>query len=102
MERVQVKHTRSDGHVIEVRCCSHSLTNGKVRATKLYTAETVDWVAVFDATTSRCFYVPAHLLGEGRRTISLRYDSPLVGWRSNMHAAEDYAVPTLRQLPLAA
>ena len=33
LERVQVKHTRSDGRVIEVRCRSHSLTNGRVRET---------------------------------------------------------------------
>jgi hypothetical protein len=34
LERVQVKFGRSDGARLEVRCRSHSLTNGKVRATK--------------------------------------------------------------------
>jgi hypothetical protein len=54
LERVQVKHTRSDGRSIIVRCQSHSLTNGRVRATKRYTAEMVDWIAIHDATTERC------------------------------------------------
>ena len=44
---------------------SHSLTNGKVRATKHYTAETVEWIAVYDHTVDRCFYVPASELGAG-------------------------------------
>ena len=34
LERVQVKYATSDGSVVLVRCRSHSLTNGKVRATK--------------------------------------------------------------------
>jgi hypothetical protein len=54
LERVQVKYTTSDGRVVTVRCRSHSLTNGKVRATKYYTAASVEWIAVYDATTDRC------------------------------------------------
>jgi hypothetical protein len=49
LERVQVKHARSDGSVINVRCHSHSLTNGKIRRTKHYTAKTIDLLAVYDA-----------------------------------------------------
>ena len=48
-ERVQVKYARSNGCVIEVQACSHSLTNGKVKATKYYTAATIDWLAVLGA-----------------------------------------------------
>ena len=93
LERVQVKHTVSDGNVIEVRCYSQSLTNGRVRTTKRYTCRTIDWLAVYDATTRRCFYVPASELGAGRRVLTLRYASPFVGWRRNMRRVEDYAVP---------
>ncbi len=71
-ERVQVKYVRSDGCVIEVRPLSLSLTNGKVRATKHYTAATIDWLAVWDAALDCCFYVPAAELGEGMRAMSLR------------------------------
>ena len=38
LERVQVKYARSNGRVISVRPRSQSLTNGRVRATKHYTA----------------------------------------------------------------
>jgi hypothetical protein len=42
LKRVQVKFARSDGRVIPVRCRSHSLTNGRVRQTKRYTAAMID------------------------------------------------------------
>ena len=51
LERVQVKYVRSDARVIEISCRSHSLTNGRIRQTKRYTAETIDWLAAFDATS---------------------------------------------------
>jgi len=72
LERVQVKYAESDGVVIRVRCQSHSLTNGKVRKTKRYTAKIIDLLAVYDNTSSRCFYIPATELGEGRSILHLR------------------------------
>jgi hypothetical protein len=72
LERVQVKYARSDGCVIEVQACSHSLTNGKVRATKYYTASMIDWLAVWEPVLDRCFYVPAAELGAGMNHLSLR------------------------------
>jgi PD-(D/E)XK endonuclease len=54
LERVQCKYAESDGVVVPVRCSSHSLTNGKIRATKRYTSATIDWLAVYDLTTDRC------------------------------------------------
>lgn len=64
LERVQVKYTKSDGAVIYVRCRSSSLTNGRVRRVKKYTAKTIEWIATYDATSHRCYYVPASELGE--------------------------------------
>jgi Holliday junction resolvase-like predicted endonuclease len=52
LDRVQVKYTESDGTVVEVRCRSHSLTNGRVRAVKRYTHASVDWLAVYDETNA--------------------------------------------------
>jgi hypothetical protein len=52
LERVQCKYTESDGRVIDVRCAS---TSAWVRHT--YSAAEVDWIAVYDATTDRCYYV---------------------------------------------
>jgi hypothetical protein len=72
LERVQVKYVRSDGCVIMARPRSESLTNGKVRATKYYTAATIDWLAMWDACLDRCFYVPAAELGAGMNHLTLR------------------------------
>ena len=72
LERVQVKYTRSNGEFIVLRCRSHSLTKGKVRATKHYTSESIEWMAVYDATTDRCYYVSAVELGSGRSDLRLR------------------------------
>src|SRR5215210_7441297 len=72
LERVQVKHSVAKAGVITVRCTSQSLTNGKVRSTKRYTAETIDWLAAYDPTSERCYYIPAAELSVGRSTISLR------------------------------
>ena len=90
LERVQVKHATSDGRVVPVRCMSHSLTNGRVRETKKYTAATIDWLAVYDATTEGCFYVPAAQLGEGRVILSLRLVPALSGRREGIRWAADY------------
>jgi hypothetical protein len=88
---VQVKHTRSDGRVVVVRCRSHSLTNGRVRDVKKYTPTMIDWLAVWDATTERCYYVPSSMLGAtGRSIIHLRLDAPRSGRRVGIHWADDY------------
>jgi len=91
LERVQVKYGRSDGAVLPVRCRSHSLTNGKVRATKHYTAESIDWLAVWDVTTDRCFYLPAIELGEGRSLLHLRLEPTRNGQRRGVRDAHRYA-----------
>lgn len=93
LERVQVKYTRSDGSVINVRCRSHSLTNGKIRRTKHYTAKTIDLLAVYDATTDRCYYVPALELGNGRSNLCLRLTPARNGQRIGTRPAEQYIDP---------
>jgi hypothetical protein len=90
LERVQVKYARSDGKVVVVRCRSHSLTNGKVRQTKRYTARLVDWLAVYDPTTKACYYVPAAALGEGRSMLHLRLKPPRNNQVSRIRSATDY------------
>jgi PD-(D/E)XK endonuclease len=90
LERVQCKYTASNGVFITVRCCSHSLTNGKVRATKHYTAATIDWLAVYDATTDCCYYIPATELRGGRREIRLRILPTLNNQRQYVRLANSY------------
>ena len=90
LERVQCKYTRSDGAVIGVCCRSRSLTSGKIKATKYYTAATIDWLAVYDAATECCYYVPAAELGAGRHEISLRLVPTRNNQRRGIHLAEHY------------
>jgi hypothetical protein len=100
LHRVQVKYARSDGRVIFVKCFSHSLTNGKIRATKRYTAKMVDWIATYDVTTDRCYYVPSWMLGDGGRSgLHLRLTPTLNGQSRRIRRAEDYLDPDLGRDP---
>jgi hypothetical protein len=94
-----VKYSRSDGEVIHVKCYSHSLTNGKIRQTKRYTATTIDWLAVYDATTDQCFYIPAADLGTGKSTIHLRLTETKNCQRRGIRFADDYRQAEIRQKP---
>ena len=58
LERVQVKHVRPNGNVIRLEARSASLTKGKVKRIKRYTAATIDWLAAFEPTSNRCYYIP--------------------------------------------
>ena len=90
LERVQVKHSASRDNVLPVNCRSHSLTNGHVRAVKRYTSTSIEWLAVYDSTTGRCFYVPSSELGEGRALIHLRLGPARNGQRRGVRWASDY------------
>lgn len=100
LHRVQVKSAKSDGRVVCVKCYSHSLTGGKVRSTKHYTAAMVDWVAVYDATTDRCYYVPSWMLGvEGHSILHLRLVPTSNGQSLRIRPAEDYVDPDFSRDP---
>jgi PD-(D/E)XK endonuclease len=89
-ERIQVKYAASKDGVIPVRCRSHSLTNGKVRKTKHYTAELIDWLAVYDRSTDRCFYVRASELRVGMSVLHLRLTRPRNNQAIGIRYADDY------------
>lgn len=93
LHRVQVKYTESDGKVVNVRCRSHSLTNGKIRRTKHYTARTIDWIAIYDRTSDRCYYFPAGKLGKGRSMLHLRLAPARNGQRIGIRDANEYLNP---------
>jgi hypothetical protein len=100
LHRVQVKYTRSDGKVVNVNCRSHSLTKGRVRRTKMYTASTVDWIVVYDATSDRCYYVPSWMLGdEGCGGLMLRLVPTRNGQSLRIRHAEDYLDPDFSRDP---
>jgi hypothetical protein len=93
LDRVQVKFVESNGEIIKVRCFSHSLTNGKVRRTKRYTAATIDILAVYDLTSDSCYFVPAHELGKGRSSLYLRLLPAKNGQQRGTHPADRYLDP---------
>lgn len=99
LHRVQVKFTRSDGERVAIRCGSHSLTNGKVRKTKRYTAAMVDWIVAYDASTERCYYCPSTELGTGRAILHLRLTPARNGQRLRVRNALDYVEPDLNRRP---
>lgn len=100
LHRVQVKYTRSDGVRITVRCRSHSLTKGRVRHTKHYTAEMVDWIAVYDAPTGACYYCPSSELGAGRSELTLRLAPARNSQRIGIRDAASYLSPDLSRRPV--
>jgi hypothetical protein len=89
-----VKYTQSDGRVIVVRTRSHSLTKGKIRRTKVYTSRTVDWIAVYDVTADRCYYVASWILGvDGLSDLRLRLTPARNGQSLRIRPAENYLDP---------
>jgi PD-(D/E)XK endonuclease len=90
IERVQVKHSTSRDGVVPVKCKSHSLTNGRVRQTKHYTANMIEWLAIYDSSTDRCFYISAAELGEGRSQLHLRLEPTRNGQSVGIRYAKDY------------
>lgn len=96
LERVQVKYATSDGDRILIRCRSHSLTKGRVKRTKHYTAAIIDWMAVYDPTSNRCYYLSADELGEGRTDLTLRLTPAKNGQRLGIRHAADHLDPERR------
>jgi hypothetical protein len=100
LHRVQVKYARSDGAVVKVKCYSHSLTGGKVRSTKHYTAAMIDWIAVYDLTTDCCYYIPAWMLRAGGRSqLMLRLRPSRNNQSLRIRRAEDYLDPDFSRDP---
>lgn len=69
-ERIQCKYTESSNGFVSVKCRS---TNGRID--HKYTADEVDWIAVYDKNTDSCYYVPSSVFS-GMTQINLRVDNP--------------------------
>lgn len=60
----------------------------------------VDWIAVYDLTTDRCYYVPSWILGsEGRSQLMLRLVPALNGQLLRTRPAKDYVDPDFSRDP---
>jgi len=91
LERVQVKHTdRGNRGAIEVPCYSQTIVNGKVRSITSYTHDSIDWLAVYDAPSDCCFYIPARELGNGRKGLTLRFAPTANSQKIGIRFAERY------------
>lgn len=90
LERVQVKHCRSDGAILAVVCRAQTVVAGKVCSVRRYTAKQIEWIAAYDATTGRCYYIPARELGAGRAVLHLRLTPARNNQRRGIRFAEDY------------
>jgi hypothetical protein len=66
LEKVQCKYTTSDGRVVFAKVISSSAW-----VQHRYTKEEVDWIAVYDATSDKCFYLPASEW-DGQAMVNLR------------------------------
>lgn len=90
-ERVQVKYTKSDGKVIQVKARSHSVTAGQVSSTRTYGPNEAEWVAVYDATTATCYYIHTlDLSAYPSGTIHLRLAPSENNQKQGVRWASDY------------
>src|SRR5262249_30112630 len=87
LERVQCKYTESDGKQLDVRCAS---TSAWVRHT--YTADEVDWIAVYDRTTDCCYYVHS-TTWSGLVRPKLRWAPAANGQRKGIRPAAEFLYP---------
>ncbi len=92
LDKVQIKYTESDGQVIKVRTSSrgNSIAKDGVKyVEKKYTAEEIDWLAVYDKTSNRCYFIPSHKFADGKSAFWLRLVPPGNN-QKEMNWAEDY------------
>lgn len=66
---------------------------------KHYTAETIDWIAVYDRTSDHCYYLPADELGTGRNMLNLRLVPARNGQRIGVRDASEYVDPDFSRDP---
>ncbi len=85
LERVQCKYTESNGEFVEVRCRSISDW-----VCYKYTSDMIDWIATYDATSRRCYFIPAAMLGTGRAAVWLRLKPPRNNQKKGINLADDY------------
>jgi hypothetical protein len=86
LERVQVKYVKSTAEgVLTVKC--HSMPRTGVRAA--YTPDEIDWLAVYDATTDRVFYIPSDDIN-GQHFLYLRLTPTKNRQARRVHWAADY------------
>jgi hypothetical protein len=83
--RVQCKYTESTNGVVKVRCETHD-----GRSYYRYKQEDIDFIAVYDKITDKCYYVNCSYLGKGRGALSLRTCKTKNGQKKRILKAENF------------
>lgn len=84
LEKVQCKYTTSNGRVVLARIVSTSAW-----VSHRYTKDEVDWIAVYDATTEYCLYLPS-AEWDGQAFVSLRLSPTANGQVKGIRYAKDF------------
>lgn len=79
-----MKYATSNGNVIRAVIRSSSAW-----VSHRYTTDEVDWIAIYEATTSACFYLPAYVW-DGRSQLALRLRPTLNGQCKGIRWASDF------------
>ena len=88
LEKVQCKYTVSDGRVIHARIRSSSAW-----VSHKYAADEVDWIAVYEAISADCYYLPS-ALWDGMSQLNLRLAETANGQSSGIRFASHFAALT--------
>ncbi len=84
--RVQCKYVESTRGVIKVRCETHD-----GRSYYRYQKTDLDYIAVYDKVTDKCYYIGSSYLGRnGRGSLSLRTVKARNGQLKGTYKAEDF------------
>lgn len=84
--RIQCKYTESANGVIKVRCETHD-----GRSYYRYKQRDLDYIAVYDKITDKCYYIDRKHLGEnGRGVLHLRIIDARNGQKKNIYYAKDF------------
>jgi PD-(D/E)XK endonuclease len=89
LERVQVKYVESGGESFVVKCHSSSIQSGSQYSQKQYTADEIDWIAVYDASMARGYYLPISTVGN-QPQIVLRISPAKNGQTKGVRWAKDF------------
>ncbi len=85
LEKVQCKYTKSNGELIIARCRSCNNWNQLK-----YSCDDIDWLAIYDLTSQKCYFIPSSMLGEGRNQINLRIKAPVNNQLKKVLWARDF------------
>lgn len=83
--KIQCKYAESNKGVIKVRCETHD-----GRSYYKYRQEDLDFIAVYDKVTDKCYYINRTYLHSGRSSLSLRTQKTRNGQTKGTYSAEDF------------